>query len=487
MIIGLLLGLMMALLPAVEPTPVLLITSKDLAEAWQPFADWKTKTGRRVRILTTAEIGMEYEGRDLQEKMRVAVRDHIDHHATRWVILGGDSKPGGSGHVPDRDTPHVVMGRLRYDDIPTDVYFLSAKSWDADGDDVFGEWKDDKEAIDYGGGKVGIGRIPVRTVADVAAYTEKVIGYEARYPTGEFARNISYMCVVPGAEPKLATSWDELVSPAFEKGELTRHYIGNTDLSPAFWVKSINAKKTAKLHMHGHGLLPLWMLELDEKVTRKHVAKLTNTDAYLAMTTVSCFTGQFDAEKDPSITESMLRQPKAGAVLVIAPAREGVPIFHEPRRDLRLMVTEGKIDGTTETLSRYWHHGLKDDLTAGEAHAAARTDMTEHAVKTSGYHWCQCELNLLGDPTLDLRARPVRSPKLNVPQSLPMGKAAIAVTTDAPESTVCLWQPDGLYAVATADAGGSATFEVEVNSKAPINVSVSGPSLNVVEAEIRVK
>ena len=83
------------------------------------------------------------------------------------------------------------------------------------------------------------------------------------------------------------------------------------------------------------------------------------------MTTVSCFTGHFDAVKDPSITESILRQPEAGAVIIIAPAREGVPIFHNPREDMRKMVTEGKMDGTTTLMTSFWKHALSKPVTAG--------------------------------------------------------------------------------------------------------------------------
>jgi hypothetical protein len=184
----------------------------------------------------------------------------------------------------------------------------------------------------------------------------------------------------------------------------------------------------------------------------------------------------------------MLRHPKGGAVLVIARAREGVPIFHDPRRDMRLMMTEGKMDGTTETLSRYWHHALKDDLTAGEAHTAARADMTKHAKKTAGYHWCQCELNLLGDPTLDLRSDDARTPKLEVPKSGNSGKPiSLKIKTDAPGATVCLMQKEGLYEVLKAAPNGLATIKLTIEDTAPISVTVSGPSLNVAESEITVR
>ena len=106
--------------------------------------------------------------------------------------------------------------------------------------------------------------------------------------------------------------------------------------------------------MHGHGLLQLWALEGHTKFDKSTVDKLTNFQAYPIITTVSCFTGQFDSAKGPSITESMLRKDKGGAIAIIAPAREGVPIFAN-RADFQKMITEGK-DGR--------HHAHLDQLLA---------------------------------------------------------------------------------------------------------------------------
>ena len=155
---------------APSPATVLLITSPELAEAWKPFAAWKKQLGKPVRILTTRQIADRYEAPDLQEKIRRCVRNHTDHLGTRWIILGGDSEKDGRGVVPDRDTVHhTKFGD--YDDIPADIYYLGKKDWDADNDGIYGEWEDDRESIDYPDGNVGLGRIPVRTAADVKAYT----------------------------------------------------------------------------------------------------------------------------------------------------------------------------------------------------------------------------------------------------------------------------------------------------------------------------
>ena len=122
------------------------------------------------------------------------------------------------------------------------------------------------------------------------------------------------------------------------------------------------------------------------------------------ITTVSCFTGHFDAKKDPCVSEAMLRQPKGGAVLIVAPSREGKPHFHDPQNDFQLMSREGKLDGTTQTMTSFWIAALgKDQALAGKALSISKAGLADDAVKSATYHQGICELNLLGDPTLPVK------------------------------------------------------------------------------------
>jgi hypothetical protein len=121
---------------------------------------------------------------------------------------------------------------------------------------------------------------------------------------------------------------------------------------------------------------------------------------YAIITTVSCFTGHYDAKQDPSIAESMLRVPKAGAIAIVAPCRTGKPHFLNPEKDFPLMVREGKMDGTTTTMTLFWENGIRDNLTTGEALMKTKAALAEKAKRSAQFHMYLCELNLLGDPTI---------------------------------------------------------------------------------------
>ena len=485
-----------------KPSSILLITSDSLAKEWQAFADWKMSLGKPTRIISVKTIAGSYKGKDIQEKIRLCVLDHAEKYNTKWVILGGDSESNGKGLVPDRDTKHTVMGRLKYNDIPTDIYYVSDKNWDANGDGIYGDWPNDKKNISYSN-KWGttIGRIPVRTAEDIKAYTDKIIAYETKYPETDFAKKIIYTNTVIHSQPKVVRSWDDYLSQKWTGGEKLRFFHtktpwdkeqeGDYPLSPENWQKMINEKTGGKMHMHGHGLINGWVLEKHKMAKAFSVDQLSNKDAYLTMTTVSCFTGQFDSKKDPSISESMLRAPERGAVLIISPAREGVPIFHSPK-DFRLMVSEGKLDGTTETMTKFWINSLSSQengyLTSGEAFYKTKQEMAVHAQKTSGYHWCQSELNLLGDPSIYMRANKPTTPTLNLPKQLAVGtESVLDIQVKSPNSTLCLWQKGSIYEVYKSDAQGN--FKVTLNTikAGSLKVSLSGADINAVSSDISVK
>ena len=390
----------------------LLVTAESLAEAWGPFVEWKLERGIEVSVKTVEEIDAAIEGPDVQEKIRLFVRGEIEERGIGWLILGGDSLPDGGGLVPDRDTLHRNMWGQNAD-IPTDIYYLSPTNWDADGDGIYGEFSDDDEAITYPDGTVGLGRIPVRTVADVRAYTDKVIAFESQYPGPDFANSFLYTCTVAGAYPKVRRSWDDHVSKVLTDGTVERYFAhetpwdeekaGDYPLNADNWLKMFNEGRVGKLHLHGHGHLQGWVMEDDEsQFGFWHTGELKNENAYPMITTVSCFTGHYDAEKDPCIVEAILRKPKAGAIAVVAPCRKGKPHFVNPKEDFPLMMSEGKLDGTTETMTFFWSKGIAENLTAGEALMKTKAELGEKARESANYHMCLCELNLLGDPTLQV-------------------------------------------------------------------------------------
>lgn len=467
------------------PAPkILLITAEELKPAWQPFAQWKTQNGKPTRIVTVDQIKQDFQANSIQESIRLCVQDSIKKHQIKWVILGGDCLPGGKGLVPGG---HTTVHRQEPKGIPTDIVYLSKTNWDADGDGIYGEFKDDRKAITYPDGSVGLGRIPVRTAADVAAFTKKVVQYESQYPETGFAKNMVYTCTDFPAYPKVRNSWDKYVSKSWD-GAAKRFFSASTpwdkpgkkgshDLSTANLTKLINQKSTGKIHIHGHGHLPGWVLEKNQFFSVKNVNGLNHGGAYPLITTVSCNTGEFDSQQDPSIVEKMIRYPNGGSVAIVAPVRTGKPHFAK-RSNFRLMLTEGKLDGTTLTMTRYWENGLGKSLSTGHALMKAKSQMASDGNQSPNFHLCICELNLLGDPSLDMRSENPKRPEFDVPQKINSGKQKLSLQGLPAQAVVCVWKKGDVFQTKRPNQKGSVELDVHCKTPGKLQVTVSGPNLN---------
>ena len=467
------------------PADVLLITSKDLAEAWRPFAIHKTKLGKRTEIVTVEAIQKSYEGADTQLRIKACITEFVESRSTRWVILGGDSA-GSGGVVPDRDTAHPKM---EWPDVPTDVWYVSETDWDGNEDGEYGNWSKDRSAISYST-RAAIGRIPVRTNADIEAFTAKVVAYETRYPKGIFATELVVTCTEEMGYERVDDMW-AIIGEGWD-GSMKKYFADSTPwdgkqagdfaLSPDNLCQQIEKQVASKWHLIGHGNPNSWVLE-GGALTAERASEMDNQVPVL-ITTVSCHTGRFDGEREPCAAEGMLRG-KGGAVLVIAPARPGLTAPSVAGEEL-----EGaKIDGLNLLYTRFWQYGLDGSaLTVGEAFAKARSEVAPDPKGKRGIkdHFTLCEVNLLGDPTLDFRATEPLELKIGGQREIKSDAKFLNVVTGAAGTTVCVWQEDNCYA--TADTGNEGRVRIPVSGlkAGKAWVTVCGPNVNAVSREITV-
>lgn len=155
----------------------LIITSDVLKTAFQTLADYRaTEAGGSysTQVVTTEYIADNYEGDDIQMKIRNCIKDYYTNHNLTYVVLGGDDSV-----VPDRDSFAGVLFSEEESTIerhmPTDLYYS----------DLTGTWKADGY-IEYGlveanvdmAPEVIVGRIPVRTAEQTEGYIAKVMEFE---------------------------------------------------------------------------------------------------------------------------------------------------------------------------------------------------------------------------------------------------------------------------------------------------------------------
>jgi hypothetical protein len=100
-------------------------------------------------------------------------------------------------------------------------------------------------------------------------------------------------------------------------------------------------------------------------------------------------------------------------------------------------------------------------------------------------HWVLCELNLLGDPTLDMRAESPTPLVIKAPARLEAGEQVVEVNAGRAGVTVCLWEGESVYAVAKTNAAGQARLKVSPKA-GEVLLTLSGPSLNTLTRTLKV-
>ena len=149
-----------------------IITLDSLTSSVTPLVNWEISKGRTVEVVTTTWIAANYTGYDLAEMMRNFLRDK--YPSGEWgiedVLL--------VGHYDDVPMRRTAQD-LGYGAPETDFYYAELslpddQSWDADGDQQYGE---DTDSIDFYA-EVNVGRIPWSTPSTVESICDKSAAYE---------------------------------------------------------------------------------------------------------------------------------------------------------------------------------------------------------------------------------------------------------------------------------------------------------------------
>jgi len=166
-----------------ESAVYLLITNEQLAPAFQDLVDRRTAQGFPGRLLTIENIYATYTGIDEPEKIRNCIIDHFVHFETEYVTLGGDQKIVPVRYCDPYSGGSVIM--------PVDLYYadMDGSDWDLNRNGIYGEVGEVNE-IELTP-EVHLGRIPLRTYQDAAAYIKKIVTYETASPDG-FANSMIF-------------------------------------------------------------------------------------------------------------------------------------------------------------------------------------------------------------------------------------------------------------------------------------------------------
>jgi len=376
----------------------LLITRSNLVSAFQPLVELKTQSGLAVHLETVEAIAQSQAGADVPEKIRNYIRAaHVDWGVT-YVLLGGDATT-----VPCRYA-HAFMNLPEVESrIPCDLYYACLDgSWNADGDDRWGEPTDGP-----GGGEVDllaevyVGRAPVDTPDEVATFVGKSIRYETLgHPQADqFLLVAEFLKNTPNGPAQGGDMFEPLL-PYLAGQQVT--WLDDRPFSTPQWTKSdLQAALNGSPHLalfNGHGNDEVLMsshLIPTRGIRTADVDVLTNAFPFLAYS-VGCNVGQFDNDRwsPDAIGEELVKRNARGAFAAVFNSRLG---WYDP-------LDESKYSGEFQT--RFFAHLLAHSQTnLGVANQFSKHDLVGQ-IESSGlmpYRWCYYEITLLGDPHLACR------------------------------------------------------------------------------------
>ncbi|MCD6480828.1 MAG: peptidase C25, partial [Thermoplasmata archaeon] len=184
-------------LPSVGDYDMVIIAPSEFSSHLEKLMEHKNAHNVRTFIKTTEEIYAEYQGVDKAEQIKYFIKDAIEEHGIKYVLLVGGlkskiyAKPkdtkscGAEGwHVPVRYS-NLISGEPGY---PTDLYYADIykeggefDSWDSNGNGIFAEWSDEngmpEDILDLYP-DVYVGRFACRDVQEVDDLVNKIIEYE---------------------------------------------------------------------------------------------------------------------------------------------------------------------------------------------------------------------------------------------------------------------------------------------------------------------
>jgi hypothetical protein len=394
-----------------EEWDMVVITNAAMQPTFQTFADMKNRRGIRTFIQTTEWIYANVSGSDNAAKIRNYIITCYTTWHIKYVLLGGDGDASGAGNIiPHRGVyarSHYGGGDETDTDLPCDLYYGGLDgTWNTDGDAQYGE--ETPQEADYIA-EVHVGRASVDNATEAARFVNKSTMYQ-RTPVvadcggddvlfagellwddvpGVWTFGDTYMqevrwgssnhgyTTVGVDEPAIAdTLWDKNYYPS--------EWSALTHLKP-----KLNAG-TNLFHHLGHANETYACRFNSSDVTDVNMTNNGTNHSFYIIYTQGCYCGSFDY--NDCIAEKWTVEINNGAVAVIMNSRYGWG-YHQSTRGSSQYFHREFVDGIYR--EHLTHIALANDDSKVDCLPWINNDDMAN-------RWCCLELNVFGDPELDM-------------------------------------------------------------------------------------
>ena len=465
----------------------LIITNDAMAEEFQRLADYRTKQGIPAVVATREYIAANFRnGADIQETIRMFIRDAYQKWGVEYVLLGGDSDV-----LPARYITNTFYPTVGSTDIPTDLYFACLDgNWNLDGDDLYGEPMVGEDVVDDAdfAEEVYLGRAPVSTADVAAVFVDKVIAYEGAASGDDWTNRVMFAAEVlfpddyepgdqialDGAQFAHATVRD-MIQPCttmeyLRMYETDVNYERDLPLTVDAVIDTFNSGHYGLVNQIGHGYY-FNMSVGDGNFVTSQADALTNGDKLFVIYSLNCASAAFDFS---CLMERFIQNPNGGAVAAIGAARAAFPV----------------------TANAYQQEFFDQLFCGGENRLGRLIALSRLPFLGSTAHnyldrWTFENYTLLGDPALAMWTSQPAALTLGGDSSLTLGEQAVTVSvskggTPVSDALVCLSKDGEDLVYDYTDASGNVSLDFLVESTGDVTVTVSGNNLELTERTLPV-
>ncbi|MBN3034643.1 MAG: hypothetical protein JW861_03600 [Bacteroidales bacterium] len=468
---------------AITEYDILLISNNALLPSFANYISYKTSTGFIVKTMSVEDIYATYTGTDNQTKIRNCIIDYYQNWGISYVILGGDTDPNNPA---DRIIPHRGMYGNAYStpetDIPADIYYSNLDgNWNSDGDTRYGEPGEEDLYSE-----VSIGRICIDGTTEIQNFTQKLQKYQDAPVVADIEKALMVGELLWNDPTWGGDYKDEVAYGSSNHGYTTAGLSPNFTITRLYeklgnWSKTdifnqFNNVGVNLLNHLGHSNVNYNMKMYNTDLTTSNFTNNGVTRGYVITYSQGCYNGSFDNRDDANSYSSddcfneKFSTLLTGAVACIGNSRYGWGMH-------------SSTDGASQYFDRQFYDAMfGENITKiGDANRDSKEDNAANISSHSGaIRWCYYEINLFGDPTMDIWTALPTNINATYPPSVPLGATQVSFQTDAPYARIGLMQNGILIGRAVADASGDATviFFDPVAQVSDISVSIIAHNRN---------
>ncbi|MBN1754629.1 T9SS type A sorting domain-containing protein [bacterium] len=460
--------------PADGAYDYLIITDASLVPILDTLYQWKKQKGLRDTIITTAHIYSTMSGADNQTKIREFIKYAYTEWGITWVLLAGDVN-----FIPSRivwafdceagfyENENQIHADLYYSDLDGD--------WNLNGNDTYGEVADSVDQYP----DVFVGRASLENQAEMRAWAHKLVSYE-KTPRLDYLNKMLFLAMILWDDPYTDSGIakdiiEELYVPDYYTITKLYESLGNETRETAIAAMNqgqayINHDGHASWWVMGVGTQYLYPLDMDT---------LTNGTKQSVCYSIGCWPAAIDYD---CISEHFIANPNGGGVAFFGNSRYGWGSPGNPGY--------GYSDVYDERVFELMYH--LNIYKAGEILAFLKAYYAPYATLANIWRWHQYEINLLGDPEMQIWTNNPYNIAVSYPDSVPSFANTISICVEdhlgarINEAAIGLAQGETWLGTGISNFSGCTIMTIDPLSAEDVTLTVTGKNINPYQDALRV-